>query len=176
MLDNKYKKTIQLYALQNLMQRKNGDYFEDENEIISITTENKIEACQMIEKSTGRRLGIIKGFSDRCPISEYKERMKFGEKYINLHNHPNYTAHSIADLYILLTQEEICEIRIISVDRTYYARYDKSIDITKDELDKLGKIAFREITDKDISLREKHYKRNLSLGFLFGIIMGEVLI
>lgn len=176
MIDNKYKKTIQLHLVQNLMKRVKGDYFEDENEIISIVTESKTEACQMIERSTGRRLGIIKGSADRCPISEYKKRMKSGEKYINLHNHPNFTAHSIDDLYILLTHKEICEIRIISVDRTYYAKYDKSIQITRDELDTLGKTVWKRITEKNLTPIEKHYKRNLLLGNIFDIIIGEVLI
>lgn len=176
MIDKLFEAELQLYRIQTLMKREKGDYFEDENEILTIASESGIEACQMIEKSTGRRLGIIKGFSDKCSLSEYKTRIKFGEKYINLHNHPNYTAHSIADLHILLTHEEICEIRIISADRTYYAQYDNSIDITKEQLDKLGEDALKELTNMNLSQREKLYKRNLSLGFLFGIIMGEVLI
>lgn len=176
MIDSRFEAELQLHRIQTLMKREKGDYFEEENKILTIASESGIEACQMIEKSTGRKLGIVRGFSDKCSLSEYSKKIKPGEKYINLHNHPNFTAHSIADLYILLTHEEICEIRIISADRTYYAQYDKSIEITKEELDKLAEDTLKELIDKNLSPREKLYKRNLSLGFLFGIIMGEVLI
>lgn len=167
---------LRIKTLQVLMKRTKGKFCTDENDILTIASNKGIEVCQMIEKNSGKRLGLVEGFSDKCSIIEYREKMKPNEKYINLHNHPNYTAHSIADLYMLLTHEEICEIHVISADRTYIATFEDSIEITKEEFNALANEVFLNISDDNISIREKLYKRNLGLGRIFDIIIAEELV
>jgi hypothetical protein len=176
MTDDILEAEERLDTIQILMRRIRGEYFEDENEILTIACSKGIEVCQMIERSTGKKLGIIEGLSDRCSIASYREKMILGEKYINLHNHPNFTAHSIADLLMLLTHEEIYEIRVISADRTYIAQFDGIIETTKEELEYLAKEILGEISQDGVSQREKLYKRNLGLGKIFGITMREELV
>lgn len=176
MTDDILEAESRLETIQTLMIRLDGEFANDENEILTIACNKNIEVCQMIEYSTKKRLGIIEGFSDKCSISKYRDMMKADEKYINLHNHPNFTAHSLTDLYMLLIHREICEIRVISADRTYIAQFDGIIEITKEEFESIAKEVLLEISGSSVLDRESLYKRNLGLGRIFGINIREELV
>lgn len=176
MTDNTLEAELRLETLQTLMIRQRGEFADDENEILTIACNKNIEVCQMIEFSTKKRLGIIEGLSDKCSITKYREMMIANEKYINLHNHPNFTAHSVTDLYMLLIHKEICEIRVLSADRTYIAQFDGIIEIKKEEFESIAKEVLIEISGKSTITRESLYKRNLGLGRIFGIKIREELV
>ncbi|TLP36226.1 hypothetical protein [Arcobacter arenosus] len=163
-------------TIEELRKRTVGEYAEDENEILKIYSNTGKECCQMIEISTGNRLGIVEGDYNRCPLSSYKSKMKRDEKYINIHNHPSYTSHSIADLTILLTFDQINEVRVVSADRTYIASYEGHIAIEKEEVEKIGKQLVDELSLTYPYTRKSLYHRNLAISEIFGIIFKEELV
>lgn len=172
---------LRLDTIEENKIRREGPFAEDENFILKEAYFECIEMCQMIEIETGTRLGIIKGEQNRCPIDHYKEKMIKGMTYVNLHNHPNYSSHSIADFFILLTSSEIVEVRVICADRTYVAKFDGVMELNKEDLD----IDVENIkTDffgngsiyNTLSPREKLYIRNHIFAKVYGIIFYEELI
>lgn len=172
---------LRLATIEENKIRIEGQFAEDENYILRETYFECIEMCQMIEIETGKRLGIIKGEQNRCPISLYKEKMLKGMTYVNLHNHPNYSSHSIADFFILLTSSEIIEVRVICADRTYVAKFDGIMELNKEDLDievENIRVEFfaNNSTYDALSPREKLYKRNHIFAKVYGIIFYEELI
>lgn len=172
---------LRLETIKENKLRIDGPYAEDENYILKEAYFECIEMCQMVEIETGKRLGIIKGELNRCPIKEYKDKMTDGMTYVNLHNHPNYSSHSLADFFILLTYPEIIEVRVICADRTYVAQFNGIMELDRDELDIEVKYIDEDFFGYDskynaLTQREKLYKRNQFLAQIYGIIFYEELI
>ena len=154
---------------------KKFKYAQYENDVLERTLTDGVEYCHMVDSTNGVSLGLIKGEFDKCPLESYKKSLTESSRLINIHTHTNHTAHSSNDLYLLLTQDWIAEVRVVTADRTYFAKFD---DINSIELKDFHEISMEIKKGLEADGYNGPYmihERNKIISELFDIIYAEEL-